>query len=186
MTIAKALQDARRNGSIVSIYTDENDWGRYSVGYVDSVTDVHVRLRAVSGLGEPAGFEIRALSEIAKFEYGGKYERKIEKLVAGQGAVFNDVNPKEASTGNLIVDSLMQSIEESIIVVVWGGDHTDSLVGYVEAIDADVVTVRLIDQFGEDDGCSVIRIDEITAVNFNTRAEQARRFLNKGQPGRLG
>ncbi len=177
MSAKRILESAKLSNTLVSVYIDSDDWDQYSVGFVDMVSETHVRLRAVSKNGEPAGFEIRVLTEIFKIESGGKYESKLEKLSQNQGKVFKEVKPNAESSGDLVLDSLQQSLDESIIIVLWGSDPDDSLVGYVEKLDSDLVSLRLINEFGEDDGISTIEIDEITSVDFNTQSEQVRKFL---------
>ena len=177
MSMKSILENAQSSRALVSVYVDSDDWGQYSVGFVDVVSETHVRLRAVSKNGESAGFEIRALTEIFKIESGGKYEHKIEKLNQSQGKVFKEVNPKDESSGDLIFDALQQSLNESIVIVLWGNDPDDSLVGYVEMLDAKLVSLRLINEFGEDDGLSSIEIDEIMSIDFNTQSEQVRKYL---------
>ncbi len=184
MSIKAVLENARDKNSLVSVYVDSDDWGRFSVGYVDAITDSHVRLRAVSKYGEPAGYEVRPLAEIFKVEFDGRYEKKIERLNQNQGKIFNEILPQRKSAGDLIVDALRQSLDESVVIVVWGADIEDSLVGYVEQLENDVVTLRLINEYGEDDGRSSIEIDEITSVDFNTQSEQVRKFLFANEKNR--
>ena len=178
MGFKQILKNAQINGYIVSAYVNANDWGQYSVGYVDIITNEHVRFQALSKYGEKAGYEIRLLSDIVKVEYDGKYEKKIKKLEKNQGTIFKDILPTELSSDNLFEDALNQSLEDSIVIVIWGNDPDDSLVGIVEKIELDLVSIRLINEFGEDDGLSTIRIDEITSLDFNTQSEQVRRFLH--------
>lgn len=181
MSLKHILEHAKANNIIVSAYVNTDDWGQYSVGYVDLITDRHVRFRALSKYGEEAGFEVRLLSDIFKVEYDGKYENKIENLSKNQGKVFNEIYPSKISSGNLFRDALKQSLEDSIVIVIWGNDSSDSLVGIVEKLDSDLVSVRLINEFGEDDGLSTIDIDEITSLDFNTQSEQVRNFLYKNK-----
>ncbi|POZ52864.1 hypothetical protein [Methylovulum psychrotolerans] len=179
MPFKQILEYAKIHNIIVSAYVNANDWGQYSVGYVDSITNGHVRLRTLSKYGENAGFEIRLLSDIVKIEYDGKYEKKIELLNKKQGKVFNEIDPNKISSGNLFEDALKQSLEDSVVIVIWGNDPDDSLVGIVEKLDSELISVRLVNEFGEDDGLSTIKIDEINSIDFNTQSEQVRSFLYK-------
>jgi len=183
MSIESILEEAKSKNTLVSVYVDSDDWDQYSVGYVDVITDTHIRLRAISKNGESAGFEIRVLSEIFKVEFGGKYEQKLEKLIDNQGKIFKEISPKQDGSDNLIFSALQQSLNESVVIVVWGNDPDDSLVGCVEKLEGDSVSIRLINEFGEDDGLSTIEVDEITSLDFNTQSEQVRNFLYKNSKG---
>ncbi|WP_339717285.1 hypothetical protein [uncultured Sneathiella sp.] len=176
-TLKNILDDLCGKNELISVYVDPDDWGRFSVGYVDKVTETHVRLRAISPFGEDAGFEIRPLSEISKIERDGKYEAKIENLRHNRGHVFTEINPDSQSSGNLIEDTLKQSHRDRAVIVLWGHDPDDSLTGYVEALGTEIVSIRLINEFGENDGVATMKLDEITSIDFNTRDEQVRKFL---------
>lgn len=177
MVIKSILEKAKSENSLVSIYLDSDDWGCCSVGYVDSLTDDHVRLKAIASDGGQAGFEIRPIIEIFKIEFSGKYEKKIQLLSENHEKVFNEILPQVSTSGDLIQDALEQSLDENILIVIWGQDQDDSLVGYVEKLDKGLVTLQLINEFGEADGFSVMLQNEITSVDFNTRSEQIRDFL---------
>lgn len=181
MSLRSILETASSDNTLVSIYVDSDDWGNYSVGYVDLVTSTHVRLRAISKYGEAAGFEVRPLSEIVKVEYDGKYERKIEVLIKNQGQIFNEIAISNETSGDLVRDALQQSLDDSVVVVAWGNDPDDSVVGYVEKIEPEFVTFRLINGFGEDDGFSIIDISEVSSIDFNTQSEQVRSFLYRNR-----
>ncbi len=171
------LDELCGKNELVSVHTDSDDWDQYSVGYVDMVTETHLRLRAISPFGDDVGYEIRPLCEISKVEQSGKYEAKIEKLRRNRGRIFTEVIPDSPSSGNLIIDSLKESLKERVVIALWERHSDESLTGYIEALEPDVVSIRLINQFGEDDGLATMKLDEISSIDFNTRQEQARMFL---------
>ncbi|MCR9212692.1 MAG: hypothetical protein NXI13_03175 [Proteobacteria bacterium] len=177
MSYKKLLKEAKTRNTLVSVHMDTDDWDQFSVGYVDCLTDTHFRLSAISRYGAPFGFEVLQLSEIAKIEAAGKYERKIEFLAKSQGAFFKEIVPKSASSTNLILDTLTQSLEEAVVISIWGMDAEASLVGIVEKMDAETASIQIINQYGEDDGLSTIKITDIKCINLNTHFEQVRKFL---------
>lgn len=179
MSIKNTLEKAQKNKIVVSIHTEKENWSRCSVGYVDVITDHYVRLQSLSEYGENNGFEIRALSEIFKVEWGGKYEEKIKKLSEGKGDILSEVLMDKPSSEDLIKDTLKQAYNKTVIVVIFGNDTQDSLVGYITEIKGNLVEIKLINEFGELDGFAAINIDEILHIDFNTKSEQIRHFLYK-------
>lgn len=180
MSVKSTLRKAEEENRIVSVYVDSDDWSQYSVGYIDHVDDTHVCIRALSRHGEPAGYEVRLISEITKIEMDGKYEKKIEKLSNNQGKIFSEVPLKLSTKSRIIRNSLEQSLKGSVVITVWGQDAEDSLVGYVEKLESGSVSLRLIDEFGEDDGVAILQVSEISSLDFNTQSEQIRKFLHTG------
>jgi hypothetical protein len=177
MSVERILKEAKLKQELVSLHLDPHDWSRCSVGFVDLVTADHVRLRSVSKSGEPSGYEIRPLAEISKIETGGKYENCLKLLMENREQIFKEIKLGNESTGDLIRDTLQKALEESVVIVIWGSDPGGSLVGYVEKLDADTVSVKLINEFGESDGISTIAIDQIIFLDFNTQSDQIRSFL---------
>ncbi len=177
MSIKDALSKAKKEKKLVSIFTDKDDWDDWSVGYVDILTDQHVRLHSLSRYGDFAGYIMMNLSEIIKVEVDSQYEKKMERFHSSQENFFAEVKLENEIEVNIIIDALKASLNDKTFIEVWGNDPEVSLGGYVEDMDEETVTVHLIDSYGVDDGVSTIKINEIRRLDFNTRCEQARRFL---------
>ena len=177
MSVRKALEEAQADSCLVSLHSDPEDWGQCSVGYVDLLTEKHVRLRSLTSRGEARGFEIRRLRDVVKVESGDKYLAKVARLAEGAGAVFTEVQPDWASTGDLVTDTLRQALLDGVIVTVWGGDSDDPVVGLVRALTEDCVSLRVVNEYGEDDGISTIPLANVTDIDFATESEQIRQFL---------
>jgi hypothetical protein len=161
MSIKRILEEAKLNNSLVSIYSEPEHWNQFSVGYVDLITDTHIRIKSLSRFGSACGYEVRLISEIFRVESDGKYEQKIEKLSQNQKRIFHEVQLPHQVNLDLIRDTLQQALDESVIVVIWGSHPDDSLVGYVKKVDSEVVSLHLINEFGEDDGVSSIQISRV-------------------------
>lgn len=73
---------------------------------------------------------------------------------------------------------LQFAVDEKLIVVLWGEDESDSLVGYVDALKQDTVTILNIDEYGEENGKSIFEIESITSMDVNTKREQILKFIN--------
>ncbi len=177
----KELAHAQKRGIIVSLYDDYDDRDVFSVGYVDQISDTHVRLKAVNENCEFSGYEIRALSDIYKLEYNGKYEKKIQKINNNIYKVFKEIEPIMDIKNNLVLSALMQSQKEKIFLCIWGNDPDDFQEGYVEKVSKKTIKFRLVNQHGEDDGVVVMKIDEITNVNFNSKRAQISSYLHSLQ-----
>ncbi|MGQ0593134.1 MAG: hypothetical protein ACT4QB_10925 [Gammaproteobacteria bacterium] len=182
-SIYDVLRTVAKEQTLVSIHTNPDNWSSCSVGYVHSISRRHVRLRAVNRYGEDAGYEVRKLEEIFKIDFGGKYEHKVEHLRRNQENILHEVTLGKGKGQDLILGTLKQAQDLDLVVVIWGHDPGDSLVGFVEYVDDNGARIRVLDEFGMEDGYSTIKSSEITAVDCNTRSEQVLRFLYKtGQP----
>ncbi|BCD88137.1 hypothetical protein PSm6_45440 [Pseudomonas solani] len=177
MTIRTSLEKAMQDKRIVSIYTSD-DWSSYSVGYVVSIDGTHICLESITGSGESIGFEIRSLEEITKVETSGKYEQKIETLANHQGEVIHPVALPALGEG-IIHETLALALQRKCVITIWVQGSEDSISGYVSSIENDTITIQAVDEFGDNDGASVVPQGEISSIDFCTKEEQLREFLNK-------
>ncbi|MGH8538645.1 MAG: hypothetical protein ACREXM_19940 [Gammaproteobacteria bacterium] len=178
-SIYGVLKKVAKEQTLVSIHTNPDNWSSCSVGYVHSISRTHVRLRAVNRDGEDAGYEVRKLEEIFKIDFGGKYEHKLEHLRGNQENIFQEVALRKDKDQDLILGTLKQAKDLDLVVVIWGHDPDDSLIGFVEYVDNNGARIRVLDDFGMEDGYSTIKSSEITAVDCNARSEQVLKFLYK-------
>ncbi|MFI8579667.1 hypothetical protein [Ectopseudomonas khazarica] len=177
MNIKASLKKAMQDKRIVSIYTSD-DWSSYSVGYVVSIDETHICLESITGSGESIGFEIRSLEEITKVETSGKYEQKIEILFNHQGEIIHPVTIPTPS-GGIIHKTLELALQRKCVITIWTEGSEDSISGYVSSIGNDTITIRAVDEYGDDDGVSLVPREEISSIDFCTKEEQLREFLNK-------
>ncbi|WP_165673823.1 hypothetical protein [Metapseudomonas otitidis] len=177
MDIRASLEKAMQDKRIVSIYTSD-DWSSYSVGYVISIDSTHICLESITGSGESIGFEIRSLEEIKKVETSGKYEQKIEILANHQGEIIHPVT-LPAPGGGIIHETLELAQQRKCVITIWTEGSEDSISGYVSSIENNTITIQAVDEYGDNDGVSVIPQEEISSIDFCTKEEQLREFLNK-------
>ena len=181
MTSIKAvLEEARKEGRLVSLHEDPSNWDRCCVGFVDAMSNSHVRLRSVTTRGTEGGFEIRPLASIAGVEQEDEdndYLGKIRRLMSFGGAK----SVESWCMGNdPIRDALRRSMDTGQIVSVWG-DANEGFVlcGIVTLLSDDSAVVRTVDQYGEDDGAATVRLSSIRAIDYATEEEQIKQFLRE-------
>jgi len=177
MSIRASLEKAKANGDVVSIYTSDN-WDSYSVGYVKNIDETHVCLESITGLGETIGYEFRSVDEIAKVEISGKYEEKIAILNKHQGKIIKPIS-LTLSQNNILNDAIAFAHKTQNIITIWASNSSESLTGYVKSIDKEAVTIHVVDEYGSDDGVSIIPKEDIESLDFGTKEEQIREFLHK-------
>lgn len=177
MSIRTSLKKAMQEKRIVSIYTSD-DWSSYSVGYVTRIDSTHICLESITGSGESIGFEIRSLEEITKVETSGKYEQKIEILANHQGEIIHPVTLPAPNRG-IIHEILELAMQRKCVITIWTEGSDESISGYVSSFENDTITIQVVDEYGGNDGVSVIPQEGISSIDFCTKEEQLREFLNK-------
>ena len=86
--IRKQLETALRDGTLVEVHHDPNDWQLCEVGYVDAIFEDSVRIRSVMTRGETMGFEVHLLAAIVGVmtdDGDNDYLDKIARLTTRRG-----------------------------------------------------------------------------------------------------
>ena len=174
-----ALGRALEHGCLVSVYASENV-DRFSVGYVDAVSDTHVRLGAVDLAGRANGIEIRALSTIHHVETDDDYlNRRVQPLTAhwrDHGCGW----PEQRLVGDhcdIVLDALTLSLEDRNAVTVWMGDA--QYTGPVVKLSDTGGAIVDLDEFGNRDHEVAFRVSEIDALDFGCEHQRIAQFLMK-------
>ena len=148
------------------------------MGYVDALSDTHVRLRVLTKFGENSGYQIHCLEDISKVSIDGQYEKKMEKLHDNISKALKEELPYlESSSSNLLIDALAKSQKEKLLVSIYCNELEDSEIGYVKEVDSNAVTLQIIDEFGKEDGLAIIATEDVDSIEFNSKDAQTRRFL---------
>jgi len=182
--IVLALRKAKKNNHIVSLHSDPFDQSKCTVGYVDQIDDIWIRIKAISTEGENAGYEIRLLANIFRIDVNGAYEKKIEYLRKNTGNIFRKVDLVSTIEENgILLATLKEAQERKMVITLWTKDENDSIIGLIDQVNDNTVKILSIDDYGREDGFILICISEIDSVDCDSRKCQIIRFLNEKNRG---
>ena len=173
--VSDRLHQALRSGRLVSIHLNPDDPDACSVGYVDAVSDTHVRLRSVTPRGHQVGYEIRPVEDIFKVEEDDPYMRRMAALVEGGGIDFEVVERPRG--GSDLVRGAVETAKNSrryvtLRLPTWEDDVTGLVVATT-----DLRVSRPVDRFGEASAVLGVPWRDIESVDYGTEEEQITRLL---------
>ena len=173
LEFTKSLMICKTEGKIASIYWSD-DVGHFSSGFVCAIKDDFVLLAHVAPLGEYDGFRVHALEGVCKVKWGGKYERKIQTLYE----LKHQAHPDVSITGSLMADLLLFAKAKSLFISAeLLNSSYDDIRGQVLGVTADVLTVHLFDEYGDDDGSCIVDLKDITVLVCDSDEEAALKRL---------
>lgn len=176
----KLCKSALAERKIISVYTDDTD--SFSVGRVDCVTTEDLRLASLDRYGEESGYDVIRMSRIRRIDYGTSYENKIECLSEGFNPKEFVVNLHAAGRSMPLIPYTLKQVRDSGIVVGLYNEKDDCFAsGLVENVDTTSVTLKVIDEFGSNDGTCTVLLDSICALSCNSHRDRTLSFLNKKQ-----
>ena len=161
-SIIETLKKLKENNEIVSLYTNFNEPDKFWAGFIGRISDEFLMLNSISSSGRYEGFRINKISDIYKIEFGGKYQGKLKRLYLLQNQKHETVNN---ISEDLISDLLIFAREKKLVVTIQTRDSGyDDVIGYVEDMADETIKIKLLDEFGDEDGFSVLNKNDITLL----------------------
>lgn len=162
----KLLELQRQNKNIL-IYCCE-DSNKFLYGKLLSVNDCEFALIMYTPCGEYDGIIVKSIEDITRIEYDGQYDQKMQKVLSRNLDAEKYIIDNSLITSSILELSLKLNKIVSIELL---GSGYDDVVGFVDEISDNKCTVKLIDEYGYEDGYSFILISDITQVMFDGERE---------------
>lgn len=162
------LDNLREENELCEIDFSSEGSEKFEVGYIVAVSDKYVLLESVETNGTHGGFVFNTLEDICRVQYKTRYIKKIQKLM---GKALFVPKPSPVEGGNILEELLfyVQSAQRICYYALFDRDFFGY--GYVKEFNAETVTFQLVDEYGNFDGESVVRRDDITCLSFGGAAE---------------
>ena len=174
--IKEELKRCQKQCQVVSIFTGSEDLGKFTAGFVRAVDNDYVLIAHITPFGAYDGYRVEELEAVRKVKYDGKYEHMLQRLYEIQKQSHPDV----AITGSLISDLLIYAKKHTLLISAELLDSDDDDVqGLVLGIKDDILTIRQVDRFGDEDGTCIVDIRDITVLVCDSDVEAALRLLIK-------
>lgn len=166
LILKKSIAYCFNQNKVVSLYCDRENIEKHLTGYICSYNEDEILISHITPSGYYDGFILKHIKDIFRIDYDGEYERKIEKLY----------NLKEQSHYKISIYS--ESILYPILEYAKENSHivclelqNNNISGFVNEI-SDFIHLKVIDDYGLENGISVIDIDEVITISVDTEDEQ--------------
>ncbi|AUS09487.1 hypothetical protein C1X05_12120 [Laceyella sacchari] len=173
--ILEALKRSLYKGMIVSVYSDRNQPGNFSAGFIDAISDEQFVMKHVTPEGTNDGYIMRRIEDVFRVDVHGEYEQRLRLLYTLQKQRHEDfLNGAVTEQSNLFVESLTIAQARNLIVTICidETESQDDITGFVKEINTEEVTIARISSNGSNDGESIFLIEDITKMNCDTTAER--------------
>lgn len=159
---------------IASIFCDKNNPSKHLTGFISAVNDDEIVVEHISPYGQYDGYVLFPLKDVFRVDLSGHYEKKILRLYLLKG----QEHPKLNYTYEKMHFSIFEySLNNTLIVSVELEEET--LTGYVLNFDLEYVCLRLIDEYGRENGTTNISCNDIVSIAMDTLDEQALKLLTQ-------
>ncbi len=166
MNILHELYLSRKNAMI---YFNHEDHSSFQYGTVIAENNAEVGLHMISPNGYDDGILGLSIDRILRIDVGGQYEEKMKKLCALQSPL-----PEVEIDGKNIFSSILTlSLKnKEVVSIELCGSELNDVVGIIENVIGTQYTIRLIDEYGFEDGFSYIDLQDITKIILSSENEK--------------
>ncbi len=155
------LQRAQRSRRVVSLQTG----GTLFLGYVLSINPELLVLRTITRQGLLTGVRTLGLDAVSEVHFDDRYVRLIEfkennpAVAYGQAAA-----PEGLDTTYQTVPALLQHALDTHQLLLLETQSEHDFYGYVVRLSEEELLLEVYTQFGEPDGHTVLRLDDVRSV----------------------
>ena len=163
------LKLANEANIVVSIFTDIYNKEKCSTGFIKSIDKTDILLKHLNQNGESDGYILRRIEDIYRIDIDGLYENKLKKLYYYK----NEEHDKLLLENKNIRYELLLFAEQHrkfLEISIDYDNEQEIIVGYIKRIDTenDNFFINKVNSYGVDDGITVIHIDDIISLNYDS------------------
>ena len=176
-----SLLRAKKEGFVVSIYSNWNEPEKCSVGFVEDISNDQIILKHITPHGLNDGYAIRKRDDVFRVDLNGQYEKRLLTLYNLQGQKhINLLQNKTDKDSNLFKEALLSAQKLNMVInaCIDETEAQESIVGWVKEVNNDEVVISQISFDGLDDGESIIFIANIVKINCDSLDERVMGLLN--------
>ena len=173
---SKLFEVAKTEGTLIAIYTDTDAVSRFAAGYIQEYDETMVYLQSISPEGNDDGCEYIKVEDIFQVEYNSRYLRRLQLLLRHKPDLTTYPCVAERQHGeNYLISMLKQAMADHLFISI-KSIYDYSVQGYITAIDDVFIQFHEITVDGDDDGITVLRIEDIERVLITGRKQKKVEF----------
>jgi hypothetical protein len=156
------LEEFKKQKKILSIYADINNTNKFAAGCIAGVDKNYFILSSVTPAGTYDGFLLKRIDSVYKISTDGLYNNKLLKLID-----FNNIKLNITFESDNLVKELLEFAQKQCMItsIELVDSGYDDCVGLIESIENEFCTIQEINEYGDLDEQSIIKISDITKLS---------------------
>lgn len=178
--IQDILRQSKEKHKFIGVWIYGDDEGFWS-GRVQELTEEFVVIEHFTKYGKPDGVVIEAISNIESIDFDDDYSKSMEYLIVNHHLLdeVEEISVKMESLETWpfnLLESLIGN-KETIVQIQVNRDSFYS--GLVEWVEETELLLRMIGDQGQDNGKSLFKLEDISAVRINNLSNRRKLLLYK-------
>ena len=161
---------AELNRRPISLYTNQANTNKFEVGYLVGFDHDNFILERVSQEGKRDGYLFGRTPLIYRIERDTIYLRKILKLMAFNGFEKHDICFDQKDLLSNFIEFAYK--EQKIMSVELFDSNNQDIIGTVSEFTSEFCTVNQISEYGEPDGYSTFRLEDISYIVYHSEEQK--------------
>lgn len=174
------LEKLCKEQKYISLYVNANDLESFKYGRILAVNQFFTLIEQISTAGEFDGIILKKTEKIIRIELDSNYNKKMEILMKDNNddnSFINSININRNIDLRVFLLKYAQDHNEIISVELADSEYYD-IVGNVDKIESSFCSFLQIDDYGNRDGISCVKVDDISSISCGSEFE---RILNSLQ-----
>lgn len=169
------IRNFSESRKLVSLYFDDSNRQKFACGRIIYANERQFAVELISPNGTFDGILVRNIDCITRVEFDGQYHEKITKMMRTRYSECFHYDIKGASLFVCLLKIAAQTKEVISVEILDSGIY--DITGVVDHVKDGICTIRLIDEYGYEDGCSVCQVGDITQIVYASEDENRIRSL---------
>lgn len=158
------IDELLKSGALAELHFYTNSDGKFSCGMVIACDDKSIAFQSYGPYGDYDGYHVEDLRDIIEIATDTKYLETLDVLIGD-----NRHEPVQMKFENLIRDFLLLSIEENKSVLLDINNSDGMQYAFVSSLSDNAAQVKLLTEYGEIDGSATIDLNDIFALEYDSR-----------------
>jgi hypothetical protein len=170
------LRNLAQTGELIEFHLDLNDLSTFGVGKVLKVSDEWGVIATISPDGMYDGYGLIRLDDIIKFNVNTKHIVRITKLYTLKNQKHSKYDVEEK---DLLLGFLQFAQKNNFIVSIrFINNEYFDVQGYVKQVENDLLVIQNVTKFGEYDGESYFKLENIDRISCDDQGEHCIKILS--------
>ena len=167
------------SNQLIAIYDDKNDNNKFHVGIIHKIYDESFVIKSFNLCGLEDGLILIRNTDVYKISKDNSYLRRLEVLIKNHDKIIktkalNNLLNSEAQNG---IENVLKECYNNDFVLVIKLIYDDKFIGKISHIDEEFIQLVCYSDYGEVEGVTLIKYEDIESVYFNGIEEKLITYL---------
>lgn len=168
----RILEEIKESQKLCSLYINFQDTSKFIFGKILEVDEMYIIFFSFSPDGEYDGLMLIKIDNILRIEYDDLYAARMNRLLDDKNlsCKLNVYSTEHNNLAELFLNMLLK--EKLIISVELLDSAIYDIIGFVEEISGNICKISQVNDDGQSDGVTYIRINDITQISADSLDER--------------